>query len=99
MRTQIRQAVTALQNKFSIEMMKLPKNVRQMPVHEFFLVFGGDVKAAIAADVQRATDVIRKTPGKARPPTAPAAVTTQASTGTITKSTDSDAFGIGISCN
>eukprot|EP00300_Choanocystis_sp_HF-7_P012948 c18095_g1_i1.p1 GENE.c18095_g1_i1~~c18095_g1_i1.p1 ORF type:complete len:304 (+),score=67.45 c18095_g1_i1:184-1095(+) len=53
-----------LKNIYLIELMKLPKQVRQMPISEFKSMYGGDVNLAVTGELQKIIDQVlpAKTP-------------------------------------
>ncbi|KAK3236208.1 hypothetical protein CYMTET_53638 [Cymbomonas tetramitiformis] len=43
--------VEALRNEFQVQLMKLPKKVRELPMKDFRLDFSGDIKAVLLEDI------------------------------------------------
>lgn len=54
LRAEARRMVSSIKSNFGVEMMKIPKKIRSMPLSEFMTECGGDLSAVLARDRSRA---------------------------------------------
>ena len=65
MREHAADGVRNLEHALRVQLLKLPRRIKTMSVHDFVMQFSGDVKSVVTAEVQQTLDAIRKTPAKA----------------------------------